>query len=114
MGFSQSVLSMDIVYFNPNGFGVDLKNVEADVFVENSYLGKFQLDTLMHISRKSEFVLPTKIQINLSEVIKNGVNLLFNKEVNIKVIGNSRVGRWGIFKTVPFNYEAKHTLSLFN
>jgi hypothetical protein len=46
---------MDLVYYNPNGFGVDLRKVDCDVYVDNTYLGKFQLDTLMHIPRRSEF-----------------------------------------------------------
>ena len=113
MGFDKTDLSLDIVYFNPNRFGVDLKKVDADVFVENKYLGKFQLDTAMHIAGKSEFQLPVKIQIDLKTVIQNGITLLLNREVLINVKGSSRVGRAGFYKTIPFNYEARHSLSLF-
>ena len=113
MGFDKTDLSMDIVYFNPNRFGVDLKKVDADVYLENKYLGKFQLDTAMHIAGKSEFLLPARIQIDLKTVVQNGISLLFNREVLINVKGTSRVGRAGFYKTIPFNYEAKHSLSLF-
>lgn len=104
---------MDLVYYNPNGFGVDLRNVDCDVYVDNSYLGKFQLDTLMHINRMAEFMLPSRILIDMKAVLKNGLNLLFSKEVLINVKGTTRVGKAGFFRTVPFNYEARHTLSLF-
>lgn len=113
MGFDKTVLAMDLVYYNPNGFGVDLKKVDCDVYIDNSYLGKFQLDTLMHIPRKSEFILPSRILVDMKAVLKNGLNLLFSQEVLINVKGTTRVGKAGFFKTVPFDYETRHKLSLF-
>jgi LEA14-like dessication related protein len=113
MGFDKSLLSLDLVYFNPNGFGVDLRKVDADVYIDNSYLGKYNLDTSMHIPRKAEFILPSRIAIDMKSILKNGLSLLFNKEVLINVKGTTRVGKAGFFRTVPFNYEARHKLSLF-
>ncbi len=113
MGFEKTVLCMDLVYYNPNGFGVDLRKVDCDVYVDNSFLGKFQLDTLMHINRMAEFALPSRILIDMKAVLKNGLNLLFSQEVLINVKGTTRVGKAGFFRTVPFNYEARHKLTLF-
>ncbi|NCI46341.1 LEA type 2 family protein [Sediminibacterium soli] len=113
VGFDQTALSMDLVYYNPNGFGVDLRRVDCDVYVDNTYLGKFQLDTLMHISRRAEFVLPSKIMVDMKTVLKNSLTMLFSQEVLVNVKGTTRVGKAGIFATVPFNYEARHKLSLF-
>jgi len=113
MGFDQTALTMELVYYNPNGFGVDLKKVDCDVYVDNSYLGKFQLDTLMHIPRRAEFSLPSRILVDMKTVLKNGLNLLFSQEVLINVKGTTKVGKAGFFTTVPFNYEARHKLSLF-
>ena len=113
MGFDRTTLAMELVYFNPNGFGVDLKKVDCDVYVDNTYLGKYLLDTSMHIPRRAEFMLPSRIQVDMKAVLKNGLNLLFSKEVLVNVKGTTRVGKAGFYKTVPFNYEARHTLSLF-
>ena len=113
IGFGGTDLNLDLVYFNPNGYGVDLRKVDCDVYVDNIYLGKCQLDTSMHIPRKAEFVLPARIQIDMQSVLKNGLGALFGKEVLINVKGSSKVGRNGFFKTVPFNYETRQTLKLF-
>ncbi len=113
-GVGGTDLNLDLVYYNPNGYGVELKKVDCEVYVNNSYLGKFQLDTSMHIPRKAEFILPTHVRIDMQAVLKNGLGLLFNKEVLINVKGSVRLGRAGFYRTVPFNYEAKHTLNLFN
>lgn len=112
MGFEKSTLSMDLVYFNPNGFGVDLRKVDADIYIDNHYLGKYQLDTVMHIRRKAEFTLPSRIQVDMRGIFKNAFTMLFNREVLLHVKGTTRVGKAGFFKTIPFDYEARHKLEL--
>ncbi len=104
---------MDLVYYNPNGFGVDLKRVDCDIYIDNHYLGKFQLDTLMHIDRRAEFTLPSRIMVDMKGIFKNAMNLLFSKEVLVNVKGSTRVGKAGFYTTIPFNYEARHRLELF-
>jgi len=112
-GFNKTQLAMDLIYFNPNNFGVDLKHVDCDVYIDKNYLGKFLLDTTMHIDRKSEFSLPSKIDVDMKNVFKNTLNVLFNKEVLVTVKGTTKVGKAGIFINVPFNYEARHKIDLF-
>jgi pectate lyase len=53
LGFDKSSLNMDLVYFNPNQFGVDLRKVDCDIYVDNNYLGKYKLDTILHSARRS-------------------------------------------------------------
>ncbi len=112
LGFDKSTLAMDLVYYNPNGFGVDLRKVDCDIYIDNHYLGKYKLDTLMHIQRRAEFVLPSRIQVDMQGVFKNILTVLFNKEVLVNVKGTTRVGKAGFFKTIPFNYEARHRIEL--
>lgn len=113
LGFDKSALSMDLVYFNPNSFGVDLRKVDCDIFIDNNYLGKYKLDTVLHISRRSEFTLPSRIEVDMKGVFKNLLSVVFNKEVVLNVKGTTRVGKAGIFVTVPFNYTGKHSFSIF-
>jgi LEA14-like dessication related protein len=112
LGFNKSSLSMDLVYFNPNQFGVDLRKVSCDVFVDEHYLGKFQLDTLIHIKRRSEFALPSHIDIEMKGIYKNLYSVLFNKEIKVNVKGKARIGKSGVFINMPFNYSGKHTFSI--
>lgn len=113
LGFEKTALSMELVYFNPNKFAVDLRKVDCDVFVENKFLGKFTLDTLMHIPKLAEFSLPSRIAVDMKSIFKNALTVLVNKEVTVQVKGTTRVGKSGIFITVPFTYEGKHSFSLF-
>ena len=113
LGFNQTTLGMDLVYFNPNNFGVTLKNVDCDIFINNSFLGHYKLDTVMRIEKKSEFSLPSKLHIDMKNVYKNTLNVLFSKEIELNVKGSSRVSKFGVNVNVPFDYKGKHKLNVF-
>ncbi len=113
LGYDQTALVLDLVYYNPNRFGVNLKKIDCDIYIDNRYLGKYQLDTLMHIDRLAEFTLPSRIMVDMKTMFKNAATFLFNKEVLVNVKGTTRVGKAGIYATIPFNYEARHKIDLF-
>jgi len=113
VGLTKSRISLELVYFNPNNFGVNLRNVNCDVYVNHNYLGKYVLDTLMHIAKRSEFVLPSSMDVDMKNVYKNSLNTLLSKQVLVELHGSTRVGKSGIFITVPFDYSAMETFSLF-
>jgi LEA14-like dessication related protein len=111
LGFDKTALTLDLVYFNPNNFGVTLKNVECEIFINNNYLGHYKLDTIMKIEKKSEFVLPSKIQVDMKNIYKNTLNVILNKEIELNVKGSTRVSKFGVTINVPFDYKGKHKLS---
>lgn len=113
LGFDHSNVSMDLVYFNPNNFGVELKKVDCDVYVEHNYVGKFNLDTLMHITKRSEFAIPCKMQVSMKNMFKNALTTIFASDFLVEVKGTVRAGRMGIFITVPFTYSARQKFSMF-
>lgn len=113
LGFNQSALSLDLIYYNPNEFGVDLRKLNCDIYVDEHYLGKYTLDTLLHINRRSEFALPSRMAIEMKGVFKNLYAVIFNKEIQLNVKGTARVGKAGLFINMPINYSGKHTFSLF-
>jgi hypothetical protein len=107
-GFEKSTVSMDLVYFNPNKYGVSLKRVDCDVYLDNRFLGKFTLDTTMNIPREAEFTLPARMQVDMKNIFKNTFNVFFSKEVLVGAKGTTRIGKGGIYINVPFNYEGRH------
>ena len=113
IGFDKTSLKMDLIYFNPNNFGVTLKNVDCDIYIDNNFLGHYKLDTIMKIEKRSEFSLPSNIQVEMKNVYKNALSVLINKEIELNVKGSSKVSKFGITITVPFDYKGKHRLSIF-
>lgn len=113
VGLVTSKISLELVYFNPNNFGVDLRNVSCDVYINHNYLGKYVLDTLMHIAKRSEFTIPSSMNVDMKNVYKNVWGTLLSKQVMVELKGSTKVGKSGIFVTVPFDYSAMETFSMF-
>lgn len=106
--FEKSTVAMDLVYFNPNKYGVNLKRVDCDVYLDKNFVGKFILDTTLSIPRESEFTLPARMQVDMKNIFKNTLNVLFSKEVLVGAKGTTKIGKGGVYINVPFNYEGRH------
>ncbi len=113
LGFDQTNLTIDLVYYNPNNFGINLKKLNCDVYIDKNYLGNFTLDTSMHINKLSEFSITCNMMVNMQSIYKNALSSLFGNKVLISVKGSAKVGRAGLFINVPFNYEEPYQLKLF-
>lgn len=113
LGFNSSNVSMDLVFYNPNNFGVDLKNINCDVYVEHNYLGKYILDTSMHIAKKSEFTIPSKMEVDMKNLFKNTLTSLFRTDLLFEVKGSTKVGKGGIYVNYPFNFSGRYPFNIF-
>jgi len=113
IGLESSKISLELVYFNPNNFGVDLRNVNCDVYINHNYLGKYILDTVMHIAKRSEFSIPSSMDVDMKNIFKNAIGTFLSKQVLVEIKGSTRVGKNGIFITVPFTYSAMEKFSMF-
>ena len=113
LGFDKSTISMDLEYYNPNNFGMQLKKTDLDIFINGNILGHSSTDTLLQIPRRSTFLIPIKFNVDMQNVFKNAYNALVGKEVLIKLTGNIKIGKGNVFMSLPVNYESKQTFSFF-
>ena len=110
IGFSTSSVKMDMIYYNPNGFGLELKRTELDIFVNGVLLGHSSQDYQITIPKKEQFIIPITMDIDMKNLIKNSLTTLFNKEVNVKVTGSIKIGKANVFVSFPVNYEGVHAV----
>src|SRR5436190_14462702 len=110
IGFSTSSAKMDMIYYNPNGFGLQLKRTELDIFVNGVLLGHSSQEYQITIPKKEQFIIPITMDIDMKNLIKNSFTTLFNKEVNVKVTGSIKVGKANVFVSFPVNYEGVHAV----
>ena len=113
IGLESSKISLELVYFNPNNFGVDLRHVNCDVYINHNYLGKYVLDTVMHIAKHSEFSIPSSMNVDMKNIFKNAIGTFLSRQVLVEIKGSTKVGKSGFFITVPFTYSAMEKFSMF-
>ena len=113
LGFGSSTLKLDVIYYNPNNFGLQLKYADLDIFIDSNYLGHSSQDFQITIARLAEFTLPLQIDIDMQNLLKNALPTFLGKEVTLKITGKVKLGKANVYKTFPVNYESKQRFSLF-
>jgi LEA14-like dessication related protein len=110
LGILQSTAGVDLIYYNPNNFGVQLSEARGDVYVDNAYLGRFGLEEKVQVGKRSEFVVPALIKLDMIGAVKNQRELLKKKEVLVRIDGIARVKKAGFSRDVPIKYEAMQNI----
>lgn len=113
LGFSASSLTVNLVYYNPNNFGMELNRTELDIYVDSTFLGHSSQLLQVPIPRRDVFTIPLRVELDMKNLFKNGLTSLFNKEVAIRTIGNVKVGKAGVYKNIKVDYTTKQQLSFF-
>lgn len=113
VGFVSSALSADLIYYNPNNFGIELQRSDLDIYINDNFLGHSSQSYQIKIPKRGQFVLPIKLDLDMKNLLKNGLTSLFNKEVKIRAVGKIKVGKGQISKSFPFDYTTKQSLSPF-
>ncbi len=113
IGFSGATLKVDVVYYNPNNFSLELNRTDLDIYVDSTYLGHSTQDLQVKVPRRADFSIPLKVDLDMKNILKNGLTSLFNKQVLVRVIGKVKIGKAGVYKTFDLNYSTIQQLSLF-
>lgn len=113
MGFTSTTLTMNLVYYNPNNFGMELKRSELDIYIDSTFLGHSSQDLQVAIPRRDVFTVPLKVQVDMKNLLKNGLTTLMNKQVNVRALGTVKVGKAGVYKNFKVDYSGNHQFSLF-
>lgn len=113
LGLGSSTIRMDLVYYNPNKFGLQLKRTDLEIYLDDVFLGRTSQELQISIPRESEFALPIKIDVDMKNLLKNALKASFSNNVDIKVKGTVKVGKANVYMSFPVNYEGKHNLSVF-
>jgi len=113
LGFNNSTIKLDLQYYNPNNYGMQLRNSDLDIFIDGTLLGHSSFDTLIRIPRRDTFMLPIKFDVDMQNIFKNAWSTLTGKEVLVRLTGKLKVGKANVFMSLPVNYETKQTFSLF-
>ncbi len=113
LGFSSTAIKLDLIYFNPNNYGIYLKTTDIDIFINDAYLGHSTQDYQISIPKKEEFAIPLKIDVDMRNLLKNGLNTFLRNEVTVKITGSIRIGKANVFMSFPVLYEGKQVFSFF-
>ena len=113
LGLLQSTAGIDLIYYNPNNFGVQVAEARGDVYIDNVYLGRFGLGEKVQVRKRSEFIVPAIIKLDMIGAVKNQRDLLKKKEVLVRIEGMARIKKSGLSRDVPIKFESMQNIERF-
>ena len=113
LGPIQSTAGVDLIFYNPNKFGVQVATARGDIYIDSSYFGQFELSGKVQVKKRSEFTLPALVKIDMIGAIKNQRDLLNKKEALVRIQGTATVKKAGFSSEVPINYQSMQDLAKF-
>ena len=108
----KNVFKAEFTYENPNSFSLALNKLDADIFINDEKFTHYHLDTVFNIPAKAAFDLPAIMEVDLSSLLKNSIDLIFNKPMKISVKGTSTLSKGMFTKTIPIAFETTQKLNL--
>ncbi|WP_276132885.1 LEA type 2 family protein [Polluticoccus soli] len=104
-------VGMDIQFYNPNNFGLKLKDADINVFINEREIGKTTITNSFDVPANDTFLLPVRLRANLGNIFANAYSILSNKEVDVRLAGYVKAGK-GIYLNVPINYRGRQRLNV--
>lgn len=112
ISMGKNKINAKIKYFNPNNFSMVLKQIDCDILMNNQPFTKVHLDTNFVIPANASFMIPAQMEFEMSSLVKNSMDLIFNKPIKLNIKGNATLSK-GIFtRTVPIAFESNQKLNL--
>ncbi|MEO6539239.1 MAG: LEA type 2 family protein [Ferruginibacter sp.] len=113
LGFAGAALKVDMLYYNPNNFGLELNRTDLDVFVDSTFLGHSSQEIQVKIPKRDIFSVPLKIDLDMKNLLKNSLLSLINKDLKVRVLGKVKIGKAGVYKSFNIDYTTIQNFSFF-
>jgi LEA14-like dessication related protein len=112
VGLQNAVVEFDAMFFNPNRFGLNVKEAAFDIYVDSLYLGKFTQQKDVMVSSGTNFSIPLEGTLTWQQVLKSEWKDLVGREVLLKANGLVKLGKAGVFVTKNIAYQGRHKLDM--
>ena len=110
VGLLKTTARLDMVYYNPNNFSVQVNDAYGDVYMDNIHLGRFSLDDKVQVRKRREFTVPALIKLNNLNAFANHKEIWNKKEAMLRIEGLARVKKSGFTAEVPIKYEGMQNI----
>lgn len=111
------VLIADAIFNNPNSVGVNLEEVELEVFVDKKKVADVTQSIDTKVGANTDFTVPLEIRVPIKHIFEEAKEGLFdsvlkNRKALVKMEGTVEVSIAKIRHSVPFEYEQEYEFGL--
>ncbi len=110
VGLLESRAGADLIYFNPNNFSATLSSARGDVYIDDKFIGRFELAEKVKVKKRKEFIIPAILKLDNISTLMNQNDIYKRKEVKIRIEGMARLTKSGFAKEIPVKYEKMESI----
>lgn len=113
-----ATVELYIVLKNPNKMSITVSDVDMDVKVNQTNVGKIKLTEKVKIAANSEKANRFVVKAGYADMAVGGfsslLSIIMSKKVNITCSGNIKAKAMGVSKTMPVDFKGEVPLSYFS
>ncbi|MCA0381340.1 MAG: LEA type 2 family protein [Bacteroidetes bacterium] len=100
---------VELSFYNPNAFAVQLNRVEAILSINNQVAGKANMDTLIQMPGLANSSLPVRIQLGNQLLLGQSMKLLLGGSIPYQIEGFAMAGKKKPRWKIPFSQRGAFT-----
>lgn len=104
-------VGMDVQFYNPNKFGMTMKDADIDLYLNGKLVGNAKLANIYEVPANDTFLLPVNLTADLQQVLPNALAIIANNSIDVELKGHVKAGR-GVFVNIPISYKGKQELNV--
>jgi LEA14-like dessication related protein len=111
ISFTKAEIKFYLEYFNPNKVGIDVKETDLQVFLNDKFLAVATQPEAIHVPKNSKFIFPVVAHFDPIKALGPSLGAVFTMDNKMYVKGSAKVGKGGLFIKIPV--EVTDTVSLY-
>ncbi len=110
LSFNNTAIQMDIEYFNPNNFGLDVKETNLNIYLNDKFVGVADQPIKTQIAKNSTFLFPIVAHFDALKALGTAFKALFSKTNKVTIQGTAKIGKGGVYIKLPVNISENVSL----
>ncbi|MCC7031133.1 MAG: LEA type 2 family protein [Chitinophagaceae bacterium] len=112
LNLSNAELLIGLDYFNPNNFGLDIKETNLSVYLNDKFIALADQPSKTQIPKSALFTFPVVARFDPIKVLGFAFANIFSKKVKLTLQGSAKIGKQGVYLKVPLNITENIDISL--
>ena len=106
---SRASLRINLKYFNPNHFGLDVKESDLSIFLNDHFIAVADQPEVVKIPAQADFIFPVVTHFDPVKALGLAFTSIMTNKVKLRIQGSARIGKEGVYMKVPvaINEEIK-------
>lgn len=105
LSLSNAAIQIDLSYYNPNKFGIDVKETNLSIYLNDKFVALADQPEKTQIPREANFTFPIVAHFDPFKILGTAITSLFSKQNKISIQGTAKLGKSGVFIKVPIAIE---------